>query len=81
MRFIKEGNLLAVTTVGNGIKILANATGMRSLRTVEAPTFEALRSPLEAASIKVSGSSVANVAPKVERSSPVRPSPRLVCQP
>lgn len=53
MRFNKEGNLLAVTTADNGIKILANATGMRSLRTVEAPPFEALRSPLEAAAIKV----------------------------
>ncbi|CAA0816768.1 Topless-related protein 3 [Striga hermonthica] len=112
LRFNKEGNLLAVTTADNGIKILSNAAGMRALRTVEAPPFEPLRSPLEAASIKVfffflfffsvhfpladgrslheacislsfdqaSGSSVANVAPlscKVERSSPVRPSPIL----
>ncbi|KAK4491367.1 hypothetical protein RD792_002106 [Penstemon davidsonii] len=78
LRFNKEGNLLAVTTADNGIKILANATGMRSLRTVEAPPFEALRSPMEAAANKVSGSSAVNVAPvncKVERSSPVRPSP------
>ncbi|KAL2514904.1 Topless-related protein 3 [Forsythia ovata] len=77
LRFNKEGNLFAVTTADNGIKILANAAGMRSLRTVEAPSFEALRSPMEAAANKVSGSSVANVAPvncKVERSSPVRPS-------
>ncbi|XP_047957985.1 topless-related protein 3-like [Salvia hispanica] len=74
LRFNKEGNLLAVTTTDNGIKILANATGMRSLRTVEAPPFEALRSPLEAAAIKASGSAVPSVAPKVERSSPVRPS-------
>ncbi|KAL8553899.1 hypothetical protein ACS0TY_002242 [Phlomoides rotata] len=77
LRFNKEGNLLAVTTADNGIKILANASGMRSLRAVEAPPFEALRSPLEAAAMKVSGSSVANVAPKVERNSPVRPSPIL----
>ncbi|XP_073147375.1 topless-related protein 3-like [Henckelia pumila] len=79
LRFNKEGNLLAVTTADNGIKILANATGMRSLRAVEASPFEALRSPMEAG-IKVSGSSVANVPPvncKVERSSPVRPSPIL----
>lgn len=53
LRFNKEGNLLAVTTADNGIKILANAAGMRSLRTVEAPPFEALRSPIEAAAIKV----------------------------
>ncbi|KAL3538214.1 hypothetical protein ACH5RR_001580 [Cinchona calisaya] len=80
LRFNKEGNLLAVTTADNGIKLLANAAGMRSLRTVENPGFEALRSPIEAAAIKVSGSSVPNVPPvncKVERSSPVRPSPIL----
>ncbi|XP_009785868.1 topless-related protein 3-like [Nicotiana sylvestris] len=80
LRFNKEGNLLVVTTADNGIKILANAAGMRSLRAVETPPFEALRSPIEAAAIKVSGSSVPNVAPvscKVERSSPVRPSPML----
>lgn len=53
LRFNKEGNLLAVTTADNGIKILANASGMRSLRTVEAPPFEALRAPLEAAANKV----------------------------
>ncbi|CDP17223.1 unnamed protein product [Coffea canephora] len=80
LRFNKEGNLLAVTTADNGIKILANAAGMRSLRAAENPGFEALRSPMEAAAIKASGSSVANVPPvncKVERSSPVRPSPIL----
>ncbi|KAL3613110.1 Topless-related protein 3 [Castilleja foliolosa] len=80
LRFNKAGNLLAVTTADNGIKILANAIGMRSLRTVEAPPFEALRSPLESAAMKVSGPSAANVAPvncKVERSSPARPSPIL----
>ncbi|CAH9087442.1 unnamed protein product [Cuscuta europaea] len=78
LRFNKEGNLLAVTTTDNGIKILANAVGMRSLRTTEAPPFEALRSPIEAASMKVSGSSVTALTPvncKVERCSPVRPSP------
>lgn len=53
MRFNKEGNILAVTTVDNGFKILANATGLRSLRTVETPAFEALRSPIESAVIKV----------------------------
>ncbi|CAN4108851.1 unnamed protein product [Withania somnifera] len=81
LRFNKEGNLLAVTTADNGIKILGNAAGMRSLRTAEAPPFEALRSPIEAAAIKQgAGSSVPNVTPvncKVERSSPIRPSPIL----
>ncbi|XP_019440603.1 PREDICTED: topless-related protein 3-like [Lupinus angustifolius] len=79
LRFNKEGNLLAVTTLDNGFKILANAVGLRSLRTVETPAFEALRSPIESAAVKVSGSSV-NISPvncKVERSSPARPSPIL----
>ncbi|KAM7469920.1 hypothetical protein LguiA_008103 [Lonicera macranthoides] len=78
LRFNKEGNLLAVTTVDNGIKIIANATGLRLLRSVEAPSFEALRSSIEPAALKVSGSSsIPNNNPvncKVERSSPVRPS-------
>ncbi|KAJ1385596.1 WD40/YVTN repeat-like-containing domain superfamily [Sesbania bispinosa] len=80
MRFNKEGNILAVTTMDNGFKILANATGLRSLRAIETPAFEALRSPIESAAIKVSGSSTVNASPvncKVERSSPVRPSPIL----
>ncbi|EEF49925.1 WD-repeat protein, putative [Ricinus communis] len=81
LRFNKEGNLLAVTTADNGFKIIANAAGLRALRAVETPGFEALRSPIESAAIKVSGASgVANISPvnlKVERSSPVRPSPIL----
>ncbi|XP_057423217.1 topless-related protein 3-like [Lotus japonicus] len=79
LRFNKEGNILAVTTMDNGFKILANATGLRSLRAIETPAFEALRTPIESAAVKVSASSV-NVSPincKVERSSPVRPSPIL----
>ncbi|KAM0948009.1 putative transcription factor WD40-like family [Dioscorea sansibarensis] len=35
LRFSKEGNLLAATTVDNGFKILANAEGHRSLRAFE----------------------------------------------
>lgn len=81
LRFNKEGNLLAVTTADNGFKILANAVGLRSFKAIEAPSFEALRSPIESAAAKVSGSSaIASVSPvncKVERSSPVRPSPIL----
>ena len=53
MRFNKEGNLLAVTTADNGFKILANAAGLRSLRPIEPPSFEALRSPIESAAAKV----------------------------
>ncbi|KAL2661263.1 hypothetical protein AAZX31_03G213500 [Glycine max] len=52
LRFNKEGNLLAVTTADKGFKILANANGLRSLRTVETPGFEALRSPIESAAVK-----------------------------
>ncbi|XP_057496722.1 topless-related protein 3-like [Actinidia eriantha] len=81
LRFNKEGNLLAVTTADNGIKILATPSGFRSLRAVEASSFEASKSPIEPVALKVSGpSAVANVSPvnfKVERSSPVRPSPVL----
>ncbi|KAK7379199.1 hypothetical protein VNO80_04654 [Phaseolus coccineus] len=80
LRFNKEGNLLAVTTADNGFKILANVSGLRSLRTVETPGFEALRSSIDSAAIKASVSSAVNVSPvncKVERSSPVRPSPIL----
>ncbi|KAK3036766.1 hypothetical protein RJ639_029731 [Escallonia herrerae] len=77
LRFNKEGNLLAVTTQDNGIKVLANAAGIRSLRNVDAPSFEALRSQIEPVAVKVSSSSaIPNVNPvncKVERSSPVRP--------
>ena len=53
LRFNKEGNILAVTTMDNGFKILANASGLRSLRTIETPAFEALRSPIESTPIKV----------------------------
>ncbi|CAL0308549.1 unnamed protein product [Lupinus luteus] len=80
VRFNKEGNLLAVTTLDNGYKILANASGLRSLRTVETMAFEVLRLPIEFAAAKASGSSAVNINPancKVERSSPVRPSPIL----
>ncbi|GMY21830.1 topless-related protein 3-like isoform X2 [Fagus crenata] len=80
LRFNKEGNLLAVTTADNGFKILANAAGLRSLRPIEPPSVEALRSPIESAASKVSGPPITNVNAvncKVERSSPVRPSPIL----
>ncbi|XP_047324317.1 topless-related protein 3-like [Impatiens glandulifera] len=81
LRFNKEGNLLAVTTTDNGIKILANAAGLRSLRAAGISSFEAMRSPIDPSSIKVSGfSAVTNanaVNCKVERSSPVRAPPVL----
>ncbi|KAG9459547.1 hypothetical protein H6P81_004055 [Aristolochia fimbriata] len=81
LRFNKDGNLLAVTTVDNGFKILANADGLRSLRTIESRSFEALRTPVEPSPIKVSAASVvANMTPTItrvdclDRTSPARPS-------
>ncbi|ESW35338.1 hypothetical protein PHAVU_001G227000 [Phaseolus vulgaris] len=55
LRFNKEGSLLAVTTADNGFKILANVSGLRSLRTVETPGFETLRSSIDSAAIKNRG--------------------------
>ncbi|KAI3771688.1 hypothetical protein L6452_02855 [Arctium lappa] len=43
IRFNKEGILLAVSTNENGIKILANADGLRLLRTMENRSFDASR--------------------------------------
>lgn len=57
MIFNKEGNLLAVTISDNGFKILANASGLRSLRAVETIAFEALRLPDDFAARKVCYSS------------------------
>ncbi|XWS57464.1 hypothetical protein CRYUN_Cryun09bG0176200 [Craigia yunnanensis] len=78
VKFNKEGNLLSVTTADNGFKILANAVGLRSLRTFETSSFDPLRTPIVSAAIKASGSSavsnVGTVSCKMERSSPVRPS-------
>ncbi|XP_062148973.1 topless-related protein 4-like isoform X2 [Alnus glutinosa] len=64
IRFNKEGILLAVSTNDNGVKILANADGIRMLRTVENRTFDASR-VASAAAVKVSTISTfgsANVA-------------------
>ncbi|KAL6907548.1 hypothetical protein ACP4OV_002587 [Aristida adscensionis] len=47
IRFNKEGTLLAVSTLDNGIKILANAEGARLLRTLENRSFDASRSASE----------------------------------
>ncbi|KAJ1699335.1 hypothetical protein LUZ63_007847 [Rhynchospora breviuscula] len=85
LRFNKEGNLLAVTTVDNGVKILANADGLRLLRSFGGRSFEAFRPhPYEASPIKASGAPpVASMSPSIgkvehlERTSPARPSPIL----
>ncbi|AQK89606.1 trehalose-6-phosphate synthase14 [Zea mays] len=86
LRFNKEGNLLAVTTVDNGFKILANADGLRNLRALGSrPPFEAFRLQYEDASMKVSGAPVvATISPNIgrmdhlDRNSPAKPSPMLV---
>ncbi|KAM0861872.1 hypothetical protein ACQ4PT_045607 [Festuca glaucescens] len=84
LRFNKEGNLLAVTTVDNGFKILANSDGLRSLRAFGNRPFEAFRSPYEASAMKVSGAPVvAGISPNIgrmdhlDRNSPAKPSPML----
>ncbi|TQD69488.1 hypothetical protein C1H46_044979 [Malus baccata] len=83
LRFNKEGNLLAVTTADNGLKILVNAAGVKTLKAIESTTsFEGLRPPIESTAIKASGSaSVTNanaVNCKVERSSPARSTPIIL---
>nr|CAB3476729.1 unnamed protein product [Digitaria exilis] len=82
LRFNKEGNLLAVTTVDNGFKILANADGLRILRAFGNRAFEAFRPQYEASSMKVSGAPVvASISPNIgrmdhlDRNSPAKPSP------
>ncbi|KAM3707804.1 hypothetical protein ACB094_02G052900 [Castanea mollissima] len=81
LKFNKEGNLLVVTTADNGFKILANADGIRTLRAIEARSYEASRAPTE---MKVfSSAMVGNINPVitkvecVDRSSPARPTPIL----
>lgn len=39
--------MLVVTTADNGFKILANADGLRTLRTIETRSYEASRAPTE----------------------------------
>lgn len=49
IRFNKEGTLLAVSAHENGIKILANADGLRLLRTFENRTFDNSRTVTDSA--------------------------------
>ncbi|RWW68352.1 hypothetical protein BHE74_00024119, partial [Ensete ventricosum] len=53
LRFNKKGNLLAVATVDNGFKILANADGLAALRAFGNRSFEPFRAQHEAAPIRV----------------------------
>ncbi|KAJ0978459.1 hypothetical protein J5N97_013933 [Dioscorea zingiberensis] len=84
LRFNKEGNLLAVTTMDGGFKILANAEGLRSLRAFGSRSFEAFKTQYETSPIKVSGAPVVtSISPSIsrvdrlDRSSPAKPSPIL----
>ncbi|CAL9194584.1 protein TPR3-like [Musa acuminata AAA Group] len=74
IRFNKEGTLLAVSTHDNGIKILANADGIRLLRTLENRSFDASRtvsetitkpmmSPLSAAAVATTSGITDRTAP------------------
>lgn len=47
LRFNKVGNLLGVTTADSGLKVLANADGMKYLRAIEARSHEASKAPAE----------------------------------
>ncbi|XP_057957673.1 topless-related protein 2 [Malania oleifera] len=80
LRFNNEGNLLVVSTADAGFKVLANADGIRSLRTIESRPYEAAKAPTEPSVAKVPGSlTVANFNPvfnsveHTDNSSPVRP--------
>ncbi|KAF7837781.1 topless-related protein 2 [Senna tora] len=80
LRFNKEGNLLAVTTADSGLKILANAEGLKNLRAIEARSYESSKAQLETKVVS-SSSLVANISPlinkveRLDRSSPARPAP------
>lgn len=50
--FNKDGSLLAVTANENGIKILANADGMRLLRTLEGRNYDTGRGLIDTANVK-----------------------------
>ncbi|KAF7088394.1 hypothetical protein CFC21_091511 [Triticum aestivum] len=55
LRFNKEGNLLAVTTVDSGFKIIANNDGLKSLLSFGNLPSEVFRSPYEASAMKNGG--------------------------
>ncbi|XP_044949627.1 protein TPR1-like [Hordeum vulgare subsp. vulgare] len=83
LRFNKEGNLLAVTTVECGFKILANTDGLRSLPAFGNVPSEVFRSPHEASEMKVSGPLVVgSISPNIGRTDhldskyPAKPSPK-----
>lgn len=80
LRFNKEGNLLVVTTADNGFKVLANADGLRVLRTIEARSYDGSRAPMEMKYQLSSSALATSITPvskveRVDQSSPARPTP------
>ncbi|KAF6138778.1 hypothetical protein GIB67_040910 [Kingdonia uniflora] len=75
LRFNKEGSLLAVTTVDNGVKILANNDGHRLIRMLESRTFELSRGPSEPINTKpqIVNALVNAIGPVSNVSSPLAP--------
>ncbi|GJX48189.1 topless-related protein 4-like protein isoform X1 [Tanacetum coccineum] len=69
IRYSKEGNLLAVSTNENGIKILANTDGIRLLRTMDNRTFDASRvasaSTVETPMMSMFGAANTSVGPNI----------------
>lgn len=77
IRFNKEGILLAASTIENGVKILANAEGVRIIRAIESRTVDPSRlgsgSVARAHMIPNYGSSSSNAGPGIgtDRSAPL----------
>eukprot|EP01018_Ginkgo_biloba_P028115 Gb_27991 [translate_table: standard] len=67
VRFNKEGSLLAVTAIENGIKILANADGHRLLRSIENRTFDTSSKVSGAVPIVGASAAATSVAGRTER--------------
>ncbi|XP_011073420.1 topless-related protein 4 [Sesamum indicum] len=68
IRFSKEGTLLAVSTSENGVKVLANAEGIRVMRSVENRAGAASKAPM-IGTFGASGSA-AGTSVSADRSSP-----------
>ncbi|XP_052199357.1 topless-related protein 4-like isoform X2 [Diospyros lotus] len=76
IRFNKEGILLAVSANDNGVKILANADGIRLLRTVESRPFDASKvgpaAVVKAPAMGAFGTPNASIGPSImDRAAPV----------
>ncbi|KAG0500381.1 hypothetical protein HPP92_000453 [Vanilla planifolia] len=69
IRFNKVGNLLAVSTHDNGIKILANPDGLRLLSTFENRSFEVSKAVTETVTKSIVAQLSVNAAPNTTTSS------------